>query len=71
MQVAIELVRKNTFVLWIDNVEKSQVHHCRDTAICNTSFKTQKQKFGENKHWLKRITHGDNVQKNRWRDNVL
>ena len=28
----------------------SRAHHCRDTAICSTSTKTQKQKFGENKH---------------------
>ena len=35
--------------------------------------KTQKQKFGENKHcnWPGEITQGANVQKNRWRDNVL
>ena len=34
-------------------------------AICSTSVKTQKQKFGENKHWLEEITQGANVQKNR------
>ena len=28
----------------------SRAHHCRDTAICSISAKTQKQKFGENKH---------------------
>ena len=28
-------------------MSKSQVHHCRDTAICSTSVKTKRQKFGE------------------------
>ena len=29
-------------------MSKSQVHHCRHTAICSTSVKTKRQKFGEN-----------------------
>ena len=33
--------------------------------------KTQKQKFGENMHWLEKIPEGENVQKNQQRDNVL
>ena len=31
------------------------------TAICSTSVKTQKQKFGGNKHWLEEITQGANA----------
>ena len=29
-------------------MSKSQVYHCRDTAICSTSVKTKRQTFGEN-----------------------
>ena len=50
-------------------MSKSQVHHCRDTALCSTSVKTQKQKFGENKYWLEEL--GENVEKNRWRDFII